>query len=143
MRTTKRLFLSKHKRLLHRIEKAKFEEERLFLPNGVVLDFQPGHEYDNQSFYMLPCEYNRDDFIKKYTELIDQVIELTVYDCFSGDVKVLAVGGDRIFVEIVDVNSCYSCQMIPTPGSKYWVGVWEMLEYELVESSFKPSDLPF
>jgi len=139
----KNIFTSKYKKLLYDITVASANEEQLQLPNGVVLNFQPGYEYDNCSMYVLSHESKEQDFTQKYISSIGKTISLTVYDCFSGDVKVLAVGSDRIFVEIVDANSCYSCQMIPIPGAKYWVGEWEISEYQPPKSVFEEAELPF
>ena len=143
MNIIKWLLTSRYKKLLHSIAVAKENEQRLHLPNGIILDFQPGHEYDGCSMSVLPHYHEEQNFVKKYADYIGQVIKLTVYDCFSGDVKVLAVGSDRIFIEIVDVDSCYSCQLLPTPGAKYWVGDWEIDRYEQSSAGFEPSDLPF
>lgn len=126
MNPIKWFFMSKYKKLLYQIEASRNNEQKLHLPNGIVLDFSPGHEYDNCQMFVLPHYSDGEDFIKKYTNDIGKIIHMNVYDCFGGDVKILAVGADRVFVEIVDVLACYSCQTAPSPGSKYWVGEWEI-----------------
>lgn len=126
MNTIKWFFTSKYKKLLYQIEVTKNNQQRLHLPNGVVLDFFPGREYDNCKNYASHIEYDSENFLRKYSDKIGQTMLMEVCDCFSGDVKVLAVGEDRIFIEIIDAVSCYPCQPDPLPGEKYWVGRWEI-----------------
>ena len=146
MSKIKHFFTSRYKKLLHQIAMAQYNEQCLRLQYGIVLDFRPGHEYDSCTMYVMPCEFNGVSFIKKYVENIGQVIHMDVYDCFGGDVKILAVGADRVFIEIVDVTTCYTCQKAPSPGSKYWVGEWEICDDPQPNTSysvFEEKDLPF
>ena len=143
MNLIKWFFTSKYKKLLYQIEVARSNQQRLHLPNGVILDFFPGHEYDNCKNYTFPRENDREVFFKKYADKVGQTMYMEVYDCFGGDVKVLAVGEDRIFIEIVDATSCYSCQSDIYPGEKYWVGYWDIAPEPTRSSGFEESDLPF
>ena len=146
IRLTKRIFASKHKRLLRDIERAYINKQALSLSNGIQLNFTPGHEYDACPAYVYRCQ-NGKEFVKKFADSIEQVIHIDVCDCFSGDVLVRAVGWDRIFVEIVDVTPCYSCQKAPEPGEKYWVGRCEICSEICPKpeqtSVFSEEDLPF
>jgi len=38
------------------------------------------------------------------------IVHIAVYDCFSGEVKVMRVGDEGIVIKIRNVCSCYSCQ---------------------------------
>lgn len=146
MNLIKWFFTSKYKKPLYQIEVARNNQQRLYLSNGVTLDFFPGHEYDNCKNYTLPHKYDGKDFFKKYSDKIGKIVHIDVYDCFGGDVKILAVGEDVIFVEIVDVTACYSCQEPPVSGTKYWIGDWELnpeSEYKPSRSGFEDKDLPF
>lgn len=146
MSKIKHFFTSRYKKLLHQIVMAQYNEQRLHLQDGIILDFRPGYEYDDCTMYVTPYECSGEDFIKKYIDSIGEVIHMDVYDCFSGDVKILAVGADRVFVEIVDVSACYNCQASPSPGSKYWVGEWEICydpQPNQPDSVFEEKDLPF
>lgn len=141
--------MSKYKKLLYNIKVAARNDQCLHLPNGIALDFRPGHEYDNCKMDAFPREHDGKSFCQKYIDKIGQVVHMDVYDCFGGDVKILAVGEDVVFVEIVDVSACYSCQTPPRPGTKYWIEDWLMCP-ELEESENKPlrkgfeeKDLPF
>ena len=146
MNAIKWFFMSKYKKLLYSIMVAERNDQRLHLPNGIVLDFRPGHEYDSRKQDMCPRECDGESFYKKYIDKIGQVVHMDVYDCFGGDVKILAVGEDVVFVEVVDVTACYSCQEPPRPGMKYWVGDWELppdLEPKSSRTGFEDKDLPF
>ena len=144
MNLIKWFFTSKYKKLLYQIAVARSNEQRLHLPNGVVLDFFPGHEYDNCKNYTLPREHDGKTFFQKYADKIGQIVHMDVYDCFGGDVKILAVGEDVVFVEIVNATACYSCQSDPIPGTKFWIGDWEIApEPPTRPSGFEESDLPF
>ena len=139
-----KMFARRYRDLLADIKRACENQEKLILPNGIELNFYPGYDYDNCSFSMAGYPKRNEDVVKEYAERIGQVINLNVYDCFGGDVKLLAVAEDRIYVEIVDVSPCYSCQKAPTPGSKYWIGACEISkEIFPGTSSFSKSDLPF
>lgn len=146
MKSIKQFFASRYKKLLHQIKCAKENEQRLQLPNGVVLDFTPGHEYDKRvEFLEFPHEDEGESFFKKYSAEIGGFVHIDVYDCFSGVVKVLAIGTHEIFVEIVDVSACYWCQKAPSVGSKYWISEWEIPKGAVASSCsvFQDSDLPF
>lgn len=146
MNRIKWFFMSKYKKLLYSIKVAASNDQRLHLPNGIVLDFYPGHEYDNCKKDVLPHEYDGKNFCQKYIDKIGQVVHIDVYDCFGGDVKILAVGENVIFVEVVDVTACYACQDPPSPGMKYWIGDWELSPEPVRKSSrtgFEEKDLPF
>lgn len=117
------LFMSRYKKLLLQIQAAQNNEQRLHLPNGVCIDFVPGHEYDHCRS-VLPHTGDRESFVHKYFRHIGQVVHMDVYDCFSGNVKILAVGEDKVFIEIVEAFGCYECQLDPVPGTKYWIEDW-------------------
>lgn len=139
-------FLSKYKKLLRQIEVAKNNEQQLRLSNGILLDFTPGHEYDALYMSVLPHTSDNKRFADKYFSQIGQVVRIEVYDSFGGDVRVLAVGEDRILVEIVDVLPCYPCQIPPVPGAKYWIGDWEIPPEPVTKvtaSASEDNELPF
>ena len=146
MNLIKWFFTSKYKKLLHQIEVARSNKQCLHLSNGVILDFFPGHEYDRCTCYVLPRECDGENFFQKYADKIGQIVHMDVYDCFGGDVKILAVGENVVFVEVVDATRCYSCQEPPIPGEKYWIGDWELepeLELKPSRVGFEDKDLPF
>ena len=136
--------MSRYKKLLHRIKTAKNNEEQLCLPNGVWLDFVPGHEYD-RCLSVLPHTCDKESFINKYIKHIGQVVQMDVYDCFGGEVKILAVGENRVFIEIVEASACYGCQQDPVPGTKYWIEDWCIAPEiaSTISTSATKSDLPF
>ena len=139
-------FASKYKKLLLQIKDAYNNKSQLCLPNNVWLDFRPGHEYDKGCLDALPRLYDGKNFIDKYLGHIGQVVHMTVYDCFEGDVKILAVGEDRVFIEIVDVLTCYSCQKAHKPGEKYWIADWEIppeFESAATASETESNSFPF
>ena len=138
------LFMNRYKRLLHQIKTAKENDQVLHLSNGIDLNFVPGHEYDACYHSAIPREDDQHSFVDKYIDSLNKIVKLTVYDCFSGDVRILAVGTDRIFVEIVDVVKCYDSQADLVPGTKYWIEDW-VIAPELPEQKNEPSnpDLPF
>ena len=82
MNLIKWFFTSRYKKLLYQIEIAKNGMRRLCLPNGVLIDFSPGHEYDNCRMYVLPHEHDGKNFVKKYAESRGKVVHMAVYDCF-------------------------------------------------------------
>lgn len=52
---------------------------------------------------------------------VGDVIDLTVYDYFTGRVRLLKKTRDKIYVEIIDVTMCYpSARALPT-GKREWV----------------------
>lgn len=57
------------------------------------------------------------------------IFYLAVYDCFSGDVKLLIKGSRKSYIEIVDVLPCYSCQVPNPPGEKMWIEQELVFEY--------------
>lgn len=54
------------------------------------------------------------------------VVNATVYDCFSGRVKVVENQGNKWLVEIVDVCMCYPQQSQSQPGEQYWINEDEL-----------------
>ena len=146
VRLLRRAFESRYKKLLRDIKFAQINKQPLHISDGITLDFSPGYDYDNCSAYVRTCQ-NGKEFFNKYAEKIEQVIHIEVSDCFGGDVVVRAVGWDRIFVEIVDVTPCYSCQKTPEPGEKYWIGCCEICrdvcQKPTQTSVFSEEDLPF
>ena len=139
----KNIFEGRYKRLLNRINKAKVEEAVIDLPNGVCLDFTPGHEYDKCLNLHSPYHPDNITAMKKYIDKIEQVVHIDVYDCFSGDVLIRAVGCDRMLVEIIeDVSLCYRCQVTPRLGNKYWVGFEEICS-GTARLTMSEDDLPF
>lgn len=50
-----------------------------------------------------------------------RVVEMTVWDCFDGEVKIIKNRFYKWFIEIVDVSMCYSCQKQLQPGERMWV----------------------
>ena len=141
----RRFFMSRYNKLLLQIKNAYNDQKQLRLPNDVWLDFRPGHEYDNGSLDALPRLYDGETFIDKYLGHIGQVVRMAVYDCFEGDVKILAVGEDKVFVEIVDVLTCYYCQRAHKPGEKYWIADWELPPDDPLPTTSTPENesLPF
>lgn len=143
MNVFKIFFQSKYKSLLEKIKEASHNQAKIILPNGVIVNFCPGKEYED--CYMALVPRNEDvDFIQKYTKHIGQIITIEVYDCFRGEVRLLAVGVDRIYVEIVDVSPCYFCQGAPLAGQKFWIANWEIPKANYKpQAGFDSSDLPF
>ena len=143
MNVFKKFFQSKYKSLLEKIKKASHNQAKITLPNGVIVDFRPGKEYEDCNMVLVPRNEG-DDFVQKYTKHIDQIITIEVYACFSGEVRLLAVGVDRIYVEIVDVSPCYSCQGAPLAGQKFWIADWKIPKANYKpQAGFDSSDLPF
>jgi len=58
----------------------------------------------------------------------EKIIDLTVYDCFSGKVKLLKKRPTRIYIEIVDVVNCYSQQVPTKPGERFWIKKTEIIK---------------
>lgn len=49
------------------------------------------------------------------------VVDITVWDCFSGKVKILKNHWYKWFVEVVDVSMCYP-QLVPCEcGERMWI----------------------
>lgn len=67
---------------------------------------------------------NRADCFELYGDKIGQNVEMDVYDCFGGTVKILAVEKDRVLIEVVEAYRCYSCQQDPTSGEQFWIDDW-------------------
>lgn len=59
--------------------------------------------------------------MKEYRHKRGQVVNMTVYDCFEGEVRILKNRRNKVLVEIVDVLTCYPCQKKPQPGEKHWI----------------------
>ncbi len=53
--------------------------------------------------------------------LVGEIVSMTVSDCFCGDVKLLKIRENVVFIEIIDVTPCYTCQSKPNPGTRYWI----------------------
>lgn len=50
-----------------------------------------------------------------------KVVDITVWDCFEGKVKILKNRWYKWFVEIIDVSMCYP-QLVPCKrGEKMWI----------------------
>lgn len=51
----------------------------------------------------------------------NRVVNITVWDCFSGEVKILKNYGYKWFIEVVDVSMCYP-QLVPCEcGERMWI----------------------
>lgn len=59
--------------------------------------------------------------MKEFRKKRGKVIELVVYDCFSGKVRILKNRRQRIMIEIIEVSPCYSCQKAPIKGTRLWI----------------------
>lgn len=57
------------------------------------------------------------------------IIDMAVYDCFEGKVKILQQEKDSVFIEIVDVCMCYPSQKQALPGERCWVDKEEIFNY--------------
>lgn len=59
------------------------------------------------------------------TDLINmrtgRVINLAIYDCFDGEVKIIKNRFYKWLIEIVDVSMCYPCLKQAEPGERMWI----------------------
>lgn len=55
------------------------------------------------------------------TKPVGSIIDLTVYDCFTGKVRLLQKTKKEILVEVVDVQMCYPCQHPASAGERHWI----------------------
>lgn len=51
----------------------------------------------------------------------NRVVNIAVYDCFNGKVKILKNRGYKWLIEIIDVYPCYSCQAPYKKGETMWI----------------------
>ena len=56
-----------------------------------------------------------------WNKKIGNIIDITVYDYFTGRVRLLKKERRKIYVEIVDVTMCYPSAHELTAGEKEWV----------------------
>ena len=59
--------------------------------------------------------------MKEFRKRRGKVIDLAVYDCFEGKVRILKNRRHRIKIEIIEVSPCYSCQKAPIKGMRLWI----------------------
>lgn len=52
---------------------------------------------------------------------VGDVVPIVVYDCFSGNAKLLKKGWRKYYVEITDAYMCYPCQEQMPDGTKMWI----------------------
>lgn len=52
---------------------------------------------------------------------VGRVVDITVWDSFSGTVKIIKNGINKWFIEIVDVSMCYPQQVQLAPGERMWI----------------------
>ncbi|MCR4693220.1 MAG: hypothetical protein K5664_05005 [Firmicutes bacterium] len=71
------------------------------------------------------------------------IVNLTVYDVFSGDVKIIKNRLFKWLVEIINVNMCYSCQKQLEPGERLWIYRRELYMETDSVCDFSEEDLPF
>lgn len=50
-----------------------------------------------------------------------KVVRMTVWDGFTGKVKILENHFNKWFIEIVDVTMCYPQQVQLAPGTRLWI----------------------
>jgi len=67
------------------------------------------------------------------------IVNLTVYDVFSGDVKIIK---NRLFKWLVEIM-CYSCQKQLEPGERLWIYRRELYMETDSVCDFSEEDLPF
>lgn len=80
-----------------------------------------------------------------------KLVCITVYDEFTGFVKILKNRFWKWYIEIVDVSMCYKSQKQLVPGERLWITSNELYRdkqsYLRLKSSIKESytyeDLPF
>jgi hypothetical protein len=81
--------------------------------------------------------------MKEYRHKRGQVVHMTVYDCFEGEVKILKNHRHKVLVEIIDVLTCYPCQRKPLPGKKLWIEEKMIFHPEMIEHTEDTSWVPF
>lgn len=57
------------------------------------------------------------------------IINIAVYDCFEGKVRLLLQRKNAVYIEIIDVCMCYSCQVQSQTGEKYWIRKNDIFQY--------------
>lgn len=55
------------------------------------------------------------------TKRTGSIIDIVVYDCFMGSVKLLKKRWGKFYVEIVDVSMCYPCSRPLRRGERLWI----------------------
>ena len=50
-----------------------------------------------------------------------RIVDMTVWDSFDGEVKIIKNRFYKWLIEIVDVDMCYSCQKQLKSGERMWV----------------------
>lgn len=50
-----------------------------------------------------------------------RIVNITVWDCFTGKVKIIQNRLYKWLIEIVDVSMCYSQQVQLQPGEQMWI----------------------
>lgn len=63
---------------------------------------------------------------------LGDIIDIDVLDGFGGQVKLLKKGWLKIYIEIVDVCMCYSCQVQLQPGEKMWIAKEDIFKEETI-----------
>ena len=81
--------------------------------------------------------------MKEYRHSRGQVVHMTVYDCFEGEVRILKNRRHKVLIEIVDVLTCYPCQKKPQPGETHWIDEKMIFHREKIASASPDSWLPF
>lgn len=59
--------------------------------------------------------------MKEFRKKRGKVIDLAVYDCFEGKVRILKNRRHKVMIEIIEVFPCYSCQISPQKGERHWI----------------------
>ena len=62
--------------------------------------------------------------MRKYAEDLAEksnVVSMAIYDCFEGEVKILEETEEKVYIEVIDVLPCYSCQKTPECGERFWI----------------------
>ena len=72
-----------------------------------------------------------------------QVVHMTVYDCFEGEVRILKNRRRKVLVEIVDVLACYPTQRRPKKGERHWIEDKIVFHRENIIHLPPSPDLPF
>lgn len=56
-----------------------------------------------------------------WNKRIGDIIDLTVYDYFTGRVRLLKKTRHKIYVEIIDVTMCYPSACVLPAGKREWI----------------------
>lgn len=63
-----------------------------------------------------------------------QVVNITVCDCFTGEVRILKNHWNKWFIEIIDVTMCYP-QLVPCEyGDKMWIHRRDLYRDDIFDS---------